>query len=182
MAIIKDINEFLKEKYGIKVPTDLYFNVDTRIKLGYGDALEGICLTYTDKNTGAKLFFIAETEYKDGKHYCTFHANRGLKDEGILRELHDRSWQCNLLEHESKVYLGSNNSVVVPMDSGHDEHKFIALFHRALPLIKSALKGVDRTYRSNETLGVSMDAAFVLAIDSAVDKYQKLLHKEFNNW
>lgn len=172
----------LKKKYDINAPKLKGFDIDARIKLVQDDALVGIELIYTYKATGAKLFFVAETAYKDGEAYCTFHANRSLNQVEVLRALHSEAWQKNLLEHDSKMYLGSEGSVVVPLGDSGDEEEFVALFHRVLPLIKSVLKTINPVWRDiTEDAELSTKVSSVVVLDRVVDKYKKLLQEEFNN-
>nr|WP_294163798.1 hypothetical protein [uncultured Corynebacterium sp.] len=180
----------LKDEYGISAPTRQGFNVKARIETVDDGTLDSLVLGYTHEATGTTVFFTTKLAYKDGKPYCTFHANRSLDlnqeetAQEIIRELHEHplAWQCNFDEHAKPLYLGSKGSALVPMDNSGDEDEFITLFRRTLPLVKSALNIVNPNRKiiiGEEEL--STEASSVLVIDSVVDRYQELLHEEFNN-
>lgn len=184
MAIIEDVNGFLKEKYGIKVPVDPGFDVNTRIKLKHGGALEGVYIVYTDEDTGTKLIFITQIERRVAGRYCGFHADRLLSDEESLRAMHEDIlyWGYGFVEHDALRYSGSEGSVSVPIDNSGDEHEFITLLHRSLPLIRVALKNFGRHYdEETEYTSLSSSTCTVLAMDYTLDDYKELLHEEFED-
>lgn len=180
----------LKDEYGISAPTRQGFNVKARVEKVDDGTLDSLVLGYTHEATGTTIFFTTKLAYKDGKPYCTFHANRSLDlnqeetAQEIIRELHEHplAWQCNFDEHAKTLYLGSKGSAMVPMGNSGDDDEFIALFRRTLPLIKSALKTIDPMWTNiTEDAELSTKASAVLVIDSVVDKYQELLQEEFND-
>lgn len=181
----------LKDEYGISAPTRQGFNVKARVEKVDDGTLDSLTLSYTHEATGTTVFFTTKLAYKDGKPYCSFHANRSLdlnqKEAAleIIRELieHPLAWQCNFEEHAKPLYLGSKGSAIVPMDNSGDDDEFIALFRRTLPLIKSVLNLIDTIWAvmADEEVELSTKAYVVLALDTVVDRYQVRLQEEFNN-
>lgn len=172
----------LKDEYGISAPTRQGFNVKARIETVDDGTLDSLTLGYTHEATGTTIFFTAKLAYKDGKPYCSLHANRSLnlnqKETAleIVRELieHPFAFQFNFDEHARPLYLGSENPVIVPIDNSGDDDEVITLVRRTLPLIESAL-GIVNPMRKIIIDGaeLSTKASAVLAIDRMVNNYQR---------
>lgn len=178
----------LKDEYGISAPTRQGFNVKARIETADDGTLDSLVLGYTPEATGTTVFFTAKLAYKDGKPYCSLHANRSLDlnqeetAQETIRELHEHpfAFQFNFDEHARPLYLGSENPVVVPIENSGDEDEFITLFRRTLPLIELTLGIVNPNRKIIiDEVDLSTEASAALAIDRMVDNYQKRLLYEF---
>lgn len=178
----------LKNEHGISVPKRQGFGVKSSINQSNGDACIGINLDYTHKATGTLLRFTTITGYKDGAPYCSFRVYRFLdylesNQKAISGALHRYVRRHNsLLKHGSDIYIGPGGALEVPIKNISDEDEFITLFRRTLPLIKSALRTIDPVWTNiTEDAELPTKVSAVLVIDDVVDKYQELLHNEFNN-
>lgn len=180
----------LKDEYGISAPTRQGFNVKARIETADDGTLDSLVLGYTHEATGTTVFFTAKLAYKDGKPYCSLHANRSLDlnqeetAQETIRELHEHpfAFQFNFDEHARPLYLGSENPVVVPIENSGDNDEVITLVRRTLPVIKRALSYIETIWATrDEGVELSTKAYSVLVMDTVVDRYQELLHEEFNN-
>lgn len=180
----------LKDEYGISAPTRQGFNVKARVEKVDDGTLDSLTLSYTHEATGTTVFFTTKLAYKDGKPYCSLHANRSLDlnqeetAQETIRELHEHplAWQCNFDEHAKPLYLGSKGSAIVPMDNSGDDDEFITLSRRTLPVIKRALSYIETIWATrDEGVELSTKAYSVLVMDTVVDRYQALLHEEFND-